>query len=263
MKRIFVIMQTIIIICVSNDCVRHVRPGRRYYEGYIYTIDGQPIRDLKVYPLSCRYFRCTESDSAGWMTNEYGYFKFGQARYWVTRYLIIESEGRIIDSIDRGMLPHYRKPSEYTTFDDRTADTFFVDMEGKGRSFKVSQGEKRLERRYYEGYIYTIEGQPIRNLNVYSSRCQRFECTKAESEGGITNERGYFKFERSYYFETRYLLIGSEERNIDSIDRGPIHKTLPSTFDDKTADTFFVDMEGKGRSFIVRQGEQRKQIPVE
>jgi len=267
MKKIAVIMQIIIVAYVFGSCVRHMRPGRIYYEGYIYTIEGQPIRGLKVYPSGCQFFRCTEVDSIGGITNEHGYFKFEQAKFWIAQHLIITSEGgRIIDSIDRGRpIPLWLRHLEFRNYDDRTADTFFVDMEGKGRSFRVLQGDKRPKRSYYEGYIYTIEGHPIQGLRIYPSACHFLRwglCKEADSIGGMTNEHGYFKFEQAKSWITRYLTIESDGKIIDSIDRGPIHKTLPSAFDDKTTDTFFVDMEGKGRSFRVLQGQERKRIPV-
>jgi len=133
MKKIFVIIQIIIIVCVSSDCVQQVRPGRRYYEGYIYTIDRQPIRGLNVCPVTC-----ADDDPKG-KTNEHGYFKVEQAKDWVAIYLIIESEGRIIDSIERGVPTSCHKHRGLKGFDDRTADTFFIDMEGKRRGFSVLQ----------------------------------------------------------------------------------------------------------------------------
>jgi hypothetical protein len=271
MKRMFVIMHIIIIVCASGGCIRQ-KPTETpienvyYREGYIYTIDGQPIQGLSIYHADF-------SDSykkIGGITNEHGYFKFQLPVEWsMTMYMYIRSEGKTIDSIvtrKKHIARQRVKNREYNddqrhVFEIRRADTFFVDMECKGRSFEVLQGQKRPERRYYEGYIYTIEGQPIRNLNVYSLRLEslneRYKFRKVDLEGGITNEHGYFKFDQAYYWKARYLFIGSEGRIIDSIDRG-FKCCLPSsTFDDKTSDTFFVDMEGKGRSFRVLQGQTR------
>jgi hypothetical protein len=279
MKRIFVIAQTIIIVCVSGGCIRQVpteTPTERVYyrEGYIYTIDGQPIQGLRVYhaEFSDAYKK------VGGITNEHGYFKFEPPVEWkMTKYMYIRSEGKTIDSIETRVLiiPHHHRhrrrkydDGDRRVFENGRVDTFFVDMERKGRSFEVLQDHKRPERRYYEGYIYTIEGQPIRNLNVYPTKCPfpREEewkgCTNVDSAGGITNEHGYFKFDQPRYWIPHYLYIGSEGRMIDSIYRGPFvgKLPLPITFDDKTADTFFVDMEGKGRSFRVLQGQTR--IPM-
>jgi hypothetical protein len=152
MKKTSVIIQIIIIIiiCVSCKCERHKRLdvplGVSYYEGYIYTIEEQPIQGLKIYPLNCRYFRCTGADSAG-VTDEQGYFKFEQATGWMSQCLIIESEGRIIDSICRTRISP-RQHLGYYGFDDKNVgDTFFVDMEGKGRSFMAQQGGYRISVR--------------------------------------------------------------------------------------------------------------------
>jgi len=268
MKRIFVITQTIIIVCVSGCCIWQTptETPTYYREGYIYTIEGQPIQGLRVYKLKFRHC-CKERNPAGGITNEHGYFKFQPPPSWsIPEYMYIESEGKIIDSIvTRFTVAIYRSPKtrgdiNRQVFKNGRADTFFVDMERKGRSFEVLQGRERPERRYYEGYIYTIEGQPIQNLNVYPSRCQWGECTKAESEGGITNEHGYFKSDQAYDGRVRYLFIESDGRIIDTIVRGFECCWPSSTFDDKTADTFFIDMEGKGRSFRVLQGQTR--IPI-
>jgi len=161
MKKILVITQIIIIVSISIDCVRqkHPGPGRRYYEGYIYTLEGQPIQGLKVYPSDCKFFRCTEADSAGGMTDERGYFKFEQAKYWMTIALIVESDGRIIDAIECTtfgpncaipILPWpwpQPKRTVHQSFTDATADTFFVDMDCQWRSDMVLQGQKRATER--------------------------------------------------------------------------------------------------------------------
>jgi len=270
MKRIFVIMQTIIIVCVSGGCIKQIPTESIYYhDGYIYTIEGQPIQGLRIYMVAC----CKEPNPAGGITNEHGYFKFQPPPSWsMPEYMYIESEGKIIDSIvTRFTVAIYRSPKtrgdiNRQVFKNGRADTFFVDMERKGRSFEVLQGDKRPERRFYEGYIYTIEGQPIQNLNVYPSKCpfpreeEWNRCTNVDSAGGITNEHGYFKFDKPRYWELLYLFIGSEGRIIDSIYLDLPSRYPSSAFDDKTADTFFVDMEGKGRSFRALQGQTR--IPM-
>jgi uncharacterized protein (TIGR02145 family) len=151
MKKIFIIAQIIIIVCISSGCVMlHLRrePGRRYYQGYIYTLEGQPIQGLRV----------SEADSSGGITDKHGYFKFKQ-KYW-TYSLVVESEEKTIDFIDLcrrglhhmpcgmvGLFNPWYKPRLPGCFDERDADTFFVDMDCKWKSDKVREGQKRATRR--------------------------------------------------------------------------------------------------------------------
>ena len=185
MKKILIIAQIMIIAYISSGCVLlHLRrePGRRYYQGYIYTLEGQPIQGLKVYSSDCKYLRCTEADSAviitdargkvyssdcknfrcteaysaGRMTDERGYFKFKQAKHWMTGYLVVESDGRIIDFIDlcrfgrpvlHWMPFPWQKDPLLGCFDERSTDTFFVDMDCKWKSDMARQGQKRETKR--------------------------------------------------------------------------------------------------------------------
>jgi uncharacterized protein (TIGR02145 family) len=95
-----------------------------------------------------------DTDSAGGITNEHGFFKFKQT--YRSNNLIVKSEGKIIDSIDLERIGHRRlhwKPFPWQKdpllgcFDERSADTFFVDMDCKWKSNKVQQGQKRATKR--------------------------------------------------------------------------------------------------------------------
>ncbi|MDR2592693.1 MAG: hypothetical protein LBC59_07800 [Chitinispirillales bacterium] len=151
MKKIFVITQIIIIGCISNGCVLlHLRPepGRRYYQGYIYTLEGQPIQGLRVIAV----------DSSGGITDKRGYFKFKQTCWSGDLAVILpdESEEKTIDFIDLCRFGRRRlhwKPFPWQKdplngcFDEREADTFFVDMDCKWKSNRVLQGQKRATKR--------------------------------------------------------------------------------------------------------------------
>jgi len=173
MRKIFVIIQIIVIVCVSSNCIQR---GRHYYEGYIYSYEGndvyvsekyiykytgdtnalkgyidtiedqrmiqdlkfnrslggyiyvtgkRPLSDLRVYPRDCRSFRCTATDSAGGVTDKNGYFKFNQAKQWITIYLMIESEGKNIDSIQVSFTTPYNGKHSMKFVDGRV-DTFWL-----------------------------------------------------------------------------------------------------------------------------------------
>jgi len=173
MRRIFVVIQVIVIVCVSSNCIQS---GRCYYEGYIYAYEGndiyvykkyidnyigdinalkgyidtiedqnmiqnlrynnriegyiyvvkeKPLQGLRVYPRDCQYFRCTAADSAGGVTDENGYFKFRQAKQWSTIYLMIESEGKDIDSVQVSFIMPYNG-KHYKHFCDGRTDTLWL-----------------------------------------------------------------------------------------------------------------------------------------
>jgi hypothetical protein len=151
MKKILLIIQIIVIACISNNCAKS---GSNYYEGYVYAIEKQPIRSLRVYPRDGRYFYCADSggdimnedrfrrakaDSAAGVTDENGYFKFKKAKNWNWSFLMIESEGEIIDSIDIIWSQPWRQRICYVFVSGR-ADTFFIDMDGKENFYGMSPG---------------------------------------------------------------------------------------------------------------------------
>jgi uncharacterized protein (TIGR02145 family) len=242
MKKIFVITQIIIIVCLSNNCIFL---GTKHHRGYVYTFDNRPIKGLRVYPG----WPCKVVASAGGITDENGYFEFRHKKSWISRYLNIELEGRIIDSIYNDI--------DGPLFVKERADTLFIDTSGERGSligcYKKTASTDRTS--YYEGYICTFEKQPIQNLRVYPSDCKFFRCTAAES-GGITDENGYFKIMMAEDWITTDLIVESEGRAIDSTRiwvhvpsyRGLFHSPILSyrVHVDGRRDTILIDIQYEG-----------------
>jgi len=185
MKKILIIAQIIIIACISSGCVMlHLRrePGRRYYQGYIYTLDGQPIQGLWV--------------GSGAITDERGFFKFKQ-NYWMSD-LIVHSEEKTLDSIDlcrSGPRRLHWKPFPWQKdplpgcFDERSTDTFFVDMDGEGRSFTVRQGKKRSFQRRLAMRGFAETKAECLEEQAQDSASETVDTLPAITYGTLTDER--------------------------------------------------------------------------
>jgi hypothetical protein len=129
---LFMIILSIFINCFAiRDCLSNYRSKRsNYYLGYVYDIDERkPIQGIRVYP-NCPQVSCTEVDRIGAITDENGYFKFTEPENRGFQLLVIESEGKVIDSI-RPLLggPAHRRIPLF--LDKKRADTIFIDMRYK------------------------------------------------------------------------------------------------------------------------------------
>jgi formylglycine-generating enzyme required for sulfatase activity len=105
---------------------------------------------------------------------------------------------------------------------------------------------------YYEGHIYTPDGHPVPNLRVHPDRM-------ADSIG-ITDENGYFKFERAEGWNSVFLEVEFEGKIIDTIRtlrRWP-HGNHILLFNEERKDTLFIDIKRKKEAIAPMDSNQEQ-----
>jgi hypothetical protein len=142
MKKLFIIASLIIILSVFINCTALIRTPlsnfrsnhSKYFHGYVYVysrLEGErkPIQGIRVYPRYCLPDLCTETERAGAMTDENGYFRFRRPDFGI-QVLVVEFEGEIIGSFYPFAIgrPRFKYP---LFLDKRRADTIMVDMRSK------------------------------------------------------------------------------------------------------------------------------------
>jgi len=115
MKRFFVIAAVVVAVCIYSNCTTY---EFNYYQGYIYTTDGEPIPNLVIHSGII-------TDSIG-ITDRNGYFRFENSSSRITD-LEVEFEGKVIAYIPvRNSLYRY-----HIRFVNGRNDTLFIDITGE------------------------------------------------------------------------------------------------------------------------------------
>lgn len=95
------------------------------------------------------------------------------------------------------------------------------------------------EIKYYQGYVYNQQGNPLPNLKIY---------TREGTMGvvGITNQQGWVSIQKPEGIINMFLMIEKNGVIIDSIQvlRGGAEK-FSFFFTDQSSDTVFIDMSKK------------------
>ena len=118
-------MKNIILLFISAFFIQ-CKTGINYYQGYIFSIDNNPIKNLKIYE---KYDRNNYA-----ISNKYGYFRIDITKNNIKRYLIIENEGRVIDSIQ--VIGTQGGEKIKYSFVQGENDTLFLNMNKKTKVLK-------------------------------------------------------------------------------------------------------------------------------
>ena len=120
MRKIFIVAAVVIVVFICNNCATY----KGYYEGHIYTTEGEPIPNLIISPVG----KVRQPNIIG-ITDENGYFKFEKVEGGSSRFLKVEFEGKIIDSIQV-------RRGRGQCFVNGAEDTLFIDIKGEKKSFE-------------------------------------------------------------------------------------------------------------------------------
>ena len=128
MKRFFVIAAVVVAVCIYSNCTTY---EFNYYQGYIYTTEREPIPNLRLHPDIF-------ANAVG-ITDENGYVRLERPVNWVSVFLEVELEGKIIDTIQVLRFgPHGR----YSYFFTKESDTVFINLTRKKETVAAMNSDK-------------------------------------------------------------------------------------------------------------------------
>ncbi|MDR1812335.1 MAG: formylglycine-generating enzyme family protein, partial [Candidatus Fibromonas sp.] len=199
MKKIFIVAMVMIAVFIYNNCATY----KGYYEGHIYTTDGEPIPNLRVHPNRM-------ADPIG-ITDENGYFKFERAEKRISRFLEVEFEGKIIDTIRT--LRRWPHGNHILLFNEERKDTLFIDMESKKEAIAAMDSDQEqtdvnlddIEMVYVEGGTFTMgctaeqgkdcqeDEKPAHKVTVGSFYIGKYEVTQGLWKKVMEYNPSYFK----------------------------------------------------------------------
>ena len=176
-----------IAVFICNNCAT----SERYYQGYIYTPEGEPVPNLRVHPKRIE-------DSIG-ITDENGYFRFEGGKHSSSD-LEIEFEGKVIDTAVT-LVPGicFGKSHRFYFMDEWKKDTLFIDMKRKKETAVMSSDQEQTDVNLDDIEMVTWNGWNaaqtfIERLNEKTGKKYRLP-TEAEWEyaargGNKSNELG-------------------------------------------------------------------------